>query len=89
MEEFFNLLVPPMFLILIVFAMGMVYLVVNKKLTAPAKAFQKPDELPAQVLTVITAAIAAANSDSRSTYVITTIKRLNDNLEPGWNRIDR
>lgn len=49
---------------------------------------EQEEELTPEILAVITAAVAST-MDKKSTYKITTIKRINHDLSPNWTRIGR
>ncbi|WP_028307851.1 OadG family protein [Desulfitibacter alkalitolerans] len=49
---------------------------------------EQEGELTPEILAVITAA-AASTINTRSTYKITTIKRINHDLSPNWRRLGR
>jgi len=48
---------------------------------------EQEGELTPEILAVITAAASTINT--RSTYKITTIKRINHDLSPNWSRLGR
>ncbi len=100
MENLFTIQIPPLLLILVVIIMGMAYVIIAKnqnhkkqKSTATRKleiATKNPEKieqeegLTLQTLAVITAAVAAT-INTRNSYTITTIKRLDYDLSPNWN----